>query len=191
MLSYFVQTVLDAWAKSGGGRAAAERAEEILEWMDRLYKGGNPDVKPDTITFNAVLDAWARSGDRVAPHRAEQILDHMDDLYRAGNRGVKPDTYTYNTLVSCSHLLQTELSRFDCFFSHEFSSFVVERRSMHGRNLEAAARQRVLNTSCLSCTKGTRMATATLSPTRGHTPASLMLGRSRAKWAPLDALSRS
>ena len=50
---YLAQTVLDAWAKSGGGRAAAERAEEILEWMDRLYKGGNPDVKPDTITFNA------------------------------------------------------------------------------------------------------------------------------------------
>ena len=36
-------------------------------------------MKPDTITFNAVLDAWARSGDRVAPHRAEQILDHMDE----------------------------------------------------------------------------------------------------------------
>jgi hypothetical protein len=33
---------------------AAERAEEILEWMDRLHKGGNADVKPDTITFNAV-----------------------------------------------------------------------------------------------------------------------------------------
>ena len=104
--------MLDAWAKSGGGRAAAERAEEILEWMDRLYKGGNPDVKPDTITFNAVLDAWARSGDRVAPHRAEQILDHMDDLYRAGNRGVKPDTYTYNTLVR----FQARSSNMHCFF---------------------------------------------------------------------------
>jgi hypothetical protein len=46
-------TVLDAWAKSGAGRQAAERAEEILEWMDRLYKAGNPEVKPDTITFNA------------------------------------------------------------------------------------------------------------------------------------------
>jgi hypothetical protein len=93
-------TVLDAWAKSGGGRSAAERAEEILEWMDRLHKDGNNDVKPDTITFNAVLDAWARSGDRMAPHRSEQIVDHMDELYRAGNKGVKPDTYTYNTLVS-------------------------------------------------------------------------------------------
>jgi len=69
--------------------------------MDRLHKEDNKEVKPDTITFNAVLDAWARSGDRMAPHRAEQIVDHMDELYRAGNKGVKPDTYTYNTLVSC------------------------------------------------------------------------------------------
>ena len=57
-------------------------------------------MKVDTISFNAVLDAWARSGDRVAPRRAEQILTHMDELYRAGNKGVKPDRYTYNTLIN-------------------------------------------------------------------------------------------
>ena len=67
--------------------------------MDRLDKNGNKDAKPDTITFNAVLDAWARSGDKIAPHRAEQILEHMDTLFKAGNKGVKPDTYTYNTIV--------------------------------------------------------------------------------------------
>lgn len=65
--------------------------------MDRLFKSGNDEVSPDTITFNAVLDAWARSGDRMAAQRAEQILDHMDDLYRAGNQKVKPDVYTFNT----------------------------------------------------------------------------------------------
>lgn len=53
------------------------------------------------LSFNAIIDAWARSGDRMAPRRAEQILDHMDELYRAGNKGVKPDTYTYNTLINC------------------------------------------------------------------------------------------
>ena len=31
LLLLLFQTVLDAWAKSGGGRAAAERAEEILK----------------------------------------------------------------------------------------------------------------------------------------------------------------
>jgi pentatricopeptide repeat protein len=50
----FLVLTLQAWAKSGGGRAAAERAEEILEWMDRLHKGGSLDVKPDTITVRVV-----------------------------------------------------------------------------------------------------------------------------------------
>ena len=90
--------VLDAFAKSGGGRDAAERAESILEWMDDLFKLGNSDVKPDTITFNAVIDCWARSGDhRRAAERAEQILNHMDHLHALGNKGIKPDSYTYNT----------------------------------------------------------------------------------------------
>lgn len=57
-------------------------------------------MKVDTISFNAVLDAWARSSDRVAPRRAEQILEHMDTLYMSGNTGVKPDRYTYNTLIN-------------------------------------------------------------------------------------------
>ena len=65
-------TVLDAWAKNGGGRAAAERAEKMLEWMDDLYKSGNAEVKPDTITFNAVIDAWARSGDKQHVARKKQ-----------------------------------------------------------------------------------------------------------------------
>ena len=44
------------------------------------------------VTFNAVIDAWARSGCKRGPARAEQILNHMDELYRGGNIDVKPDT---------------------------------------------------------------------------------------------------
>lgn len=138
-------TVLDAWAKSGGGRASAERAEEILEWMDRLYKGGNKDVRPDTITFNAVLDAWARSGDRMAPHRAEQIVNHMDELYRGGNNGVKPDTYTYNTLVrrrsALSYLITME-SKCSHFM---FSSLQINAWAKSGEKGSAARAEHVLS----------------------------------------------
>ena len=62
---------------------------------------GNLDVKPDTITFNGVIDAWARSHDRRAPKRAEEILAHMNQLYQEGNYDVQPDTYTYNTVINC------------------------------------------------------------------------------------------
>ena len=36
-------TVLGAWAKSNSGKSGAERAEKILEWMDKLRKAGNAD----------------------------------------------------------------------------------------------------------------------------------------------------
>ena len=35
--------VLGAWVKSNNGRSGAERAEKILEWMDKLRKAGNAD----------------------------------------------------------------------------------------------------------------------------------------------------
>jgi hypothetical protein len=59
------------------------------------------DVTPDTISYNALLDSWARSGERMAPNRAEQIVNHMHELAKAGNNSVRPDTFTYNTLINC------------------------------------------------------------------------------------------
>ena len=50
--------MLDAWAKSNGGGASAERCEKILKWMDELHRAGNTDIQPDTISFNACIDAW-------------------------------------------------------------------------------------------------------------------------------------
>lgn len=73
LLSSF-NSILDAWAKSGGGRAAAERAEEILEWMDRLHKSGNKDVKPDTISYVHILFLFNESlGTR--PHIRFLMID--------------------------------------------------------------------------------------------------------------------
>ena len=58
--------------------------------------------KPDTISFNTVLLAWARqkngsqnSNNNVAGNRAKEILRHMEKLYKAGNTFVEPDVYSY------------------------------------------------------------------------------------------------
>lgn len=96
-LSTFLFTV-DAWAKSGEGGAAATRAEAILQHMNQLYQsGGHDTVKPTTGIFNAVINAWARSREKIAPVRAEQILEWMEKLHRNGNLDIKPDKYTFNT----------------------------------------------------------------------------------------------
>ena len=88
---------VDAWARSGKGGAAAQRAEALLQQMYDLYKsGGNDALKPTTGIFNAVINAWARSLESIAPQRAEQILEWMDNL---GDLDVRPDKYTFNTVI--------------------------------------------------------------------------------------------
>jgi hypothetical protein len=92
----FVETTVDAWARSGEGTAAAQRAESLLLQMNKLYTAGGHDaLRPTTGIFNAVINTWARSKEKAAPLRAEQILIWMQKLRDAE---VKPDKYTFNRL---------------------------------------------------------------------------------------------
>ena len=89
---------MDAWAKSGEGGSAAQRAEAILHHMHQLYQStGQESLKPTTGIFNAVINAWARSREKIAPARAEQILEWMDKLHHTVNPDIQPDKYTFNT----------------------------------------------------------------------------------------------
>lgn len=88
---------VDAWAKSGEGVSAAQRAESILQHMNKRYQTtGLENLRPTTGIFNAVINAWARSKEKIAPSRAEQILKWMDNLHKT-NPSIKPDKYTFNT----------------------------------------------------------------------------------------------
>lgn len=104
---------VDAWAKSGEGVSAAQRAEEILQEMHRIYQtSGQENLRPTTGIFNAVINAWARSKDKIAPFRAEQILQWMHTLHES-NPTIQPDKYTFNTgkqftiFEKCATVLET------------------------------------------------------------------------------------
>jgi hypothetical protein len=43
--------------------------------MLEFHKAGNIDVKPDMVSFNSIIIAWAKSGDPLAGKRAEAMLD--------------------------------------------------------------------------------------------------------------------
>ncbi len=56
-------TILLTSYSSGGGELcpidAGERAEGLLDRMSREYfENGNSDIKPDTVTYNAILKVW-------------------------------------------------------------------------------------------------------------------------------------
>lgn len=110
--SYSFATVITAWAKAKVGKNKtqnAERAQFILNRMnDFRRKIGSKDTDreyasqlyPDSVVYNAVLDAWARSGEPIAGTRAEELLAQLEELSKQDDR-LTPDTITYNSVINC------------------------------------------------------------------------------------------
>lgn len=87
-------------AKSGGGIYSAQKSEQVILWMEDLHHKEKLPCKPDTITYNACLDAWARSCHPKAADRVEDIVEHMYRLQKCGDANVYPDSYTFNTCIN-------------------------------------------------------------------------------------------
>ena len=118
-------SVLAAWARSVDKVKGAERVEQLLSTMVMLSNGGrisyNSDgliiaersdeknlisepppslqqsVKPDLITLNTALSAWARAGEAETCAR---LLSEMRELYRAGQLSDPPDVFSYATVMN-------------------------------------------------------------------------------------------
>jgi hypothetical protein len=57
-------------------------------------------LKPDTISFNAAISAWANSNDSSAGQRAELLLQKMSKLGEAGHVDAKPNTTSFNSAIA-------------------------------------------------------------------------------------------
>merc|ERR1712032_573170 len=58
---------------------------------------GNNDIRPNTITYNSAMDAYARQGDVDGTKR---VLAMMKEDYNSGNKNAKPDINTYTILIA-------------------------------------------------------------------------------------------
>ena len=98
---------LDYLGKSGQ-RGAAARAEELLLRIEALHAEGYYEITPDTVSYNSVMNAYARhasAANRQSAEDARRLLSRMegmtlDDIARGG-RGtlVRPNTISFNTLI--------------------------------------------------------------------------------------------
>jgi hypothetical protein len=68
--------LLEGWARSKAGKAAAERCEQILLEMQE-----HSDIVPDLDSFKMVLMAWRVSDSPDAAMRAQRVLEYMIHLY--------------------------------------------------------------------------------------------------------------
>ena len=87
-----------AWAKSNE-HGAAERAEAILRETERLARLDDK-LRPFTQTYDAVIDAWARSPyecpGMCRAERAKSVFMEMLQRYQAGDDKVKPTVRSFS-----------------------------------------------------------------------------------------------
>lgn len=87
--SYSYSAVLNAYAKSGGKRKAALRAEELLYQMENSMR-----VETD-ICHNAVINCWSVSGDPDAGRRAQNWLTRLEE----NKQNPTPTRISYNACI--------------------------------------------------------------------------------------------
>ena len=88
--------VVNAFANIGD----PEGAEAVSQRLEKLWEAGNAKLKPDTILYGAVIDAWARSREKGAARRAEAILEHMEQLHQQGHEDIRPNTICYSAVIN-------------------------------------------------------------------------------------------
>jgi hypothetical protein len=90
--------VYNALIDAHGGDSLA--AEEILQTMQHSFSiEGNDLAKPNTDSFNAVLQSWLRSGSPMTAWRADSIFKRMQDLGKLGQLDVKPNSRTFDLVI--------------------------------------------------------------------------------------------
>ncbi len=102
---YSFNCVLNAWSRSRNRNArsrdrdqcAADRADAILRHMEERYSSGKTAVQPDSLSYHAVLSAFARSKNQES---VETLLKRMKKAFENGNTLAQPTTVTYNILIS-------------------------------------------------------------------------------------------
>ena len=100
-------SVISAFAKSNR-LDAGDQAEQLLQRSIDLYKDGDNQCKPDSMTYNVVLEALSKQSKmeflKHKPYsqtvkRAEVLFEDMHTLWRDGSSNVRPDTITYNIML--------------------------------------------------------------------------------------------
>lgn len=87
---------LDSLARGG----AAPRAQELLERIEALYKEGYYAVSPDVVSYNSVLNAWAK---RNSPEKALELLQSLEEKHESNGpdnlSDIQANVISYNTVI--------------------------------------------------------------------------------------------
>jgi len=97
--------VLKALARHKSDVAAAQKADDILRFVEKKYKSGDLSWRPDTLIFNTVMGCWSHSRTMGSYRKTRSILDRQIHLFtslngKAGSESCRPDVYGYTSVLS-------------------------------------------------------------------------------------------
>ena len=85
----------------GRSRVNPQRAEATIDRIDQLYQLGDKDVRPDVVSYNALLNAYGWSNERGKAKKCFEIYKRMLKLYKSKlNIDAKPDIITCNSILN-------------------------------------------------------------------------------------------
>lgn len=91
--------VMDVFAKF----ALVEDAKSLFDEMLAVSRDGQPQCRPETISYNILLLAHANAASvkEIAANDARELLEEMFYMYsETGNQDCKPDVVSYSTVLS-------------------------------------------------------------------------------------------
>jgi len=84
----------------GNHPSAPYQVEALLKEMTELFKRtGDYSVRPHNRSFNACVNAWARSKSSEAPERIKSWIGIMQDDFESGRTDGMPNKWTYNSYL--------------------------------------------------------------------------------------------
>lgn len=95
---YSYNAVISAYSNSNNRTDAIKTVRMLLDELKERYGStGDARYRPTGVTYNAVMNAYARAH---RPEAAEQVLTEMiDDFLSNGNQAARPDVTSFNTVL--------------------------------------------------------------------------------------------
>jgi pentatricopeptide repeat protein len=76
--------------------ACSLAAENMLNYME---ESGRPEIRPDRVTINTVIGAFAKSRDPCCARKAERLLLKLEKDYAGGDETRRPNQKSYGKVI--------------------------------------------------------------------------------------------
>eukprot|EP00529_Nitzschia_sp_RCC80_P004656 CAMPEP_0113480984 /NCGR_PEP_ID=MMETSP0014_2-20120614/22166_1 /TAXON_ID=2857 /ORGANISM="Nitzschia sp." /LENGTH=965 /DNA_ID=CAMNT_0000374449 /DNA_START=462 /DNA_END=3356 /DNA_ORIENTATION=+ /assembly_acc=CAM_ASM_000159 len=91
-------SVINAYARRGD----VDGASKVFKMqVDDFKQSNNTDAQPNIMTYNTMMNAWAKSRRQDAVEAVEKLFVVVTKLYERGELEEGPDVVTYSTLIDC------------------------------------------------------------------------------------------